>query len=121
MAHIAEQMYHFELAQEEKENIGIINHRIGMGLHYQGDYCKALEYNQKALTIREKVQGTEHPDTATTYNNMALVYQAQGDYPKALKYYQKALFTLEKVLGVNHPTTKIVRNNFKGCEEAAGR
>ena len=39
----------------------------------------------------------EHPDTATTYNNMAIVYDNQGQYDKALDCYGKALAIKEKV------------------------
>jgi len=73
------------------------------------NYPKALAYNQKALAIHEKVLGTDHPDTATTYNNMAEVYRAQGDYAKALATNQKALTIREKVLGTDHPDTATTR------------
>ena len=46
----------------------------------QGEYEKALEYYGKAQAIRERVFGTEHPDTARTYNNMAGVFYARGKY-----------------------------------------
>lgn len=36
---------------------------IGQVYNSQGDYAKALEYHTKALAIREKVFGSEHPDT----------------------------------------------------------
>ena len=72
----------------------------------QGDYEKALEYYDKALKVRERVLGSGHPSTATTYNNMAGVYQAQGDYEKALEYYEKALTVFMAKLGANHPYTQ---------------
>jgi tetratricopeptide (TPR) repeat protein len=72
----------------------------------QGDYAKALEYNGKALAIRERVLGKEHPSTAKTYNNMALVYRDQGDYTKALEYYRKANAVFLSVLGEEHPYTQ---------------
>ncbi len=55
--------------------------------------------------------GKEHPDTATTYNNIAGVYYAQGEYEKALEWYDRALKIYEKVFGKQHPhTIKIVNN-----------
>jgi tetratricopeptide (TPR) repeat protein len=41
-----------------------------------------LKWYEKALAIDEKVPGKEHPDTATTYNNIAGVYFYQGDNPR---------------------------------------
>ena len=41
--------------------------------------------------------GAEHPDTAGTYNNIAIMYKSQGQYDKALEYYGKALAIREKV------------------------
>jgi tetratricopeptide (TPR) repeat protein len=56
--------------------------------------------------------GPEHPDVATTLNNLAGLYESMGDYEKALPLYQRALEIYEKSLGPKHPNTIIVRNNF---------
>ena len=77
-----------------------------------GEYEKAMEYYGKALAIRERVLGTEHPDTAATYNNMANVYYYQGDYSKALEYYGKDLAISERVLGFEHPSTAATYHNM---------
>ena len=73
---------------------------------YQGgNYPKALEFHTKALNIREKVLGKDHPDTAFSYNNIGSVYYRMGNYPKALEFHTKALNIREKALGKDHPTT----------------
>ena len=66
----------------------------------------------KALAIIEKVLGTEHPNTASSYNNIGLVYNEKGDYGKALEYYFKDLAISEKVLGTEHPDTATSYNNI---------
>jgi hypothetical protein len=43
------------------------------------DYEKALPLSQRALEISEKVLDQEHPDVATTLNNLALLYESMGD------------------------------------------
>ena len=43
-----------------------------------GEYAKAEPLYQEALRIRQKVLGPEHPDTATSLNNLAVLYQAYG-------------------------------------------
>ena len=81
--------------------------------YYQdGNYPKALEFYTKALDIREKVLGKDHPDTANNYNNIGLVYSNMGNYSKALEFYTKALNIYEKVLGKDHPSTAVGYNNI---------
>ena len=41
----------------------------------QGNNEKALEYYEKALAIDKKTHGEEHPDVATSLNNIGLVYK----------------------------------------------
>ncbi len=81
---------------------------------------KALEWYGKALRVGEKVLGMEHPNTATTYNNMALVYTHQGEYKKALEWYGKALKIIEKGLGKEHPNTAKTYNNLAGVYDNQG-
>jgi CHAT domain-containing protein/tetratricopeptide (TPR) repeat protein len=55
----------------------------------QGNYPKALEFQQKAIEIfrEQKDQSKE----ALTLNNMGIVYKGQGNYAKALEVVQQAL------------------------------
>jgi hypothetical protein len=39
----------------------------------QGKLDKAIEFGEKALSIQIKVLGEEHPDVASSYNNLGLV------------------------------------------------
>ena len=84
------------------------------------DYTKALEYLEKALDIREQVLGSNHPDTATTYNNVAGALRAQGDSEDALRYFKKALEIREHVLGSDHPSTATTYNNIAGIFREMG-
>ena len=70
-----------------------------------GDYAKAEPLLQRALKIREKALGPEHPDTATSLNNLAALYRDMGDYAKAEPLYQRALKICEKALGPEHVDT----------------
>jgi tetratricopeptide (TPR) repeat protein len=56
-----------------------------------GEYQKALPLLQRALEIHEKQLGPEHPNTAASLRNLAVVYDNMGDYPKALESSQAAL------------------------------
>ena len=46
-----------------------------------------------------------HPDTATSLNNLALLYDNQGKYDDAEPLYKRALAVREDVLGPMHPYT----------------
>ena len=73
----------------------LYNKMAGTG-YSQGNYEKALQYYETALSISKKVLGPEHPDTTALYNNIAGVYYALHDYTKALEYFEKALVIRER-------------------------
>jgi tetratricopeptide (TPR) repeat protein len=56
--------------------------------------------------------GAEHPDTATSLNNLANFLRDQGNYAAAEPLYRRALAILETKLPPNHPNTIKVRNNL---------
>jgi tetratricopeptide (TPR) repeat protein len=61
------------------------------------------------------VLGPEHPDVATTLNNLAALYESMGNYTEALPLYERALSISEKVLGPEHPNTKTTSKNMQFC------
>jgi len=56
--------------------------------------------------------GPDHPDVATSLNNLAELYGTQGKYAEAEPLYNRALEIDEKFLGSDHPTTTTIRNNL---------
>ena len=79
---------------------------------YLGDYAKAEPLYQRALAIREKSLGPEHPDVAVSFNNLAILYSGLGDYAKAESLHQRALAIHEKSLGPEHPDVATALNNL---------
>eukprot|EP00002_Diphylleia_rotans_P026906 TRINITY_DN5387_c0_g1_i2.p2 TRINITY_DN5387_c0_g1~~TRINITY_DN5387_c0_g1_i2.p2 ORF type:complete len:100 (+),score=18.13 TRINITY_DN5387_c0_g1_i2:318-617(+) len=63
---------------------------------------QSMECQQKALTIRIKILGEEHPDVAASYNNIANVDYNQGMVEEALENYRKALAIYMNALGEEH-------------------
>jgi tetratricopeptide (TPR) repeat protein len=88
--------------------------------YVMGRYQQAIPLAQRALIIREKALGPEHPDTAIALNNLALLYQAIGAYAKAEPLDQRALAINENALGPKHPDTAIALNNLAGLYQATG-
>ncbi|EDQ91347.1 uncharacterized protein MONBRDRAFT_36252, partial [Monosiga brevicollis MX1] len=99
--------------------------QIGKVLREFGEYEQALEYYGKALKIRLATLGEAHPDTATTYNNMALCLQQpgpnQGQYEQALEYYGKALKIQLATLGEAHPDTATTYDNMASVYDSQGQ
>jgi tetratricopeptide (TPR) repeat protein len=118
MPHIVAVIGHVASETTEIANLYVF---LGYGLNELANYPEALEYYKKALAIREKVLGESHPSTATTYNNIALIYVNQGNYPEALAYFEKALAIFEKVLGKEHPSTATSYNNIASVYKNQGR
>ncbi len=69
------------------------------------DFVIAEDYFKRALEIRTKTRGPEHPDTIETINLMGFLYQVTGRLDLAEANYKKALELRSKVLGPNHPDT----------------
>ena len=68
------------LAQGVDEQAGYILDRLASYRHGAlAAYAEARPLYERALAIHEKVLGPEHPDTAMSLNNLALLLQAQGD------------------------------------------
>jgi tetratricopeptide (TPR) repeat protein len=62
-----------------------------VGLYQAGRAKEALPLAKRALAIREKAPGPEHPDVATSLNNLGFLLQAMGDLKGAKPHYERAL------------------------------
>jgi class 3 adenylate cyclase/tetratricopeptide (TPR) repeat protein len=80
-------------------------HRLGAYKVGAGAYAQARVFLERALAIREKVLGPEHPDTAMSLNDLGFAIERQGGLIEARLFYERALAISEKVLGPEHPAT----------------
>ncbi|BCL80048.1 tetratricopeptide repeat protein [Ktedonobacteria bacterium brp13] len=82
-------------------------------------YAEAQPLFERALQICEQVSGPQHPATANSLNNLALLYRDQGNYAKAQPLYERALQVREQVSGPQHPATATSLNNLAGlyCDQ----
>jgi tetratricopeptide (TPR) repeat protein/serine phosphatase RsbU (regulator of sigma subunit) len=62
---------------------------LGITYDYQGNYPKALDYDNKALQINQEIGNKE--GVARNLRNIGNVYDDQANYPKALEYDMKSL------------------------------
>ena len=71
--------------------------------------------------MAEEIVGPDHPDVATSLNNLALLYYTQGEYAAAEPLYKRALQIDEKALGPDHPSVATSLNNLAALYRATGR
>jgi tetratricopeptide (TPR) repeat protein len=76
---------------------------LGTAHMRQGKYGQAeLDFRQ-AEVAAIKMVGTNHPMTATIWNNLAKVRLSQGDSREAGKLFEKAIASWRQALGPAHP------------------
>jgi len=92
-----------------------------MELYRTGKYDRALIVAKKALEVAEKNVGPDHPDVATSLNNLAALYYSQGKYLKVELLYKRALAIVEKALGPDHPRVATSLNNLAELYRATNR
>jgi len=85
---------------------------IGETYRALGRYEHAEPQLEKALEIRKRVLGDDHPDTLRSMNNLAFLYMRQGRYAEAEPIFRKALASQRRVLGDDHPDTLLSMNNL---------
>jgi CHAT domain-containing protein/Flp pilus assembly protein TadD len=85
-----------------------------------GEYAEAEPLLKEALRIRQKILGREHPDTATSLNNLAAIYLTMADYAKAELLYKEALEIRQKIFGQEHPDTATSLNNLANLYQDTG-
>jgi CHAT domain-containing protein/Flp pilus assembly protein TadD len=90
-----------------REHLG--NHpRVGAGLNnlawlymQQQRYAEALPLFQEALAIVQASSGETHPDAATTFSNLAILYGAEGNVDGAIAALDEAMAIEERNLDLN--------------------
>jgi tetratricopeptide (TPR) repeat protein len=110
---IAQQVFEMILDRttDEKEK-GEIYYFLGRIKNGQGKYTEAIAYCEKSLKLQQKVLPANHPDFASSYNNIGFVYNNMGEYSKALSSHEKALEIRQKTLPANHPSLATSYSNI---------
>jgi len=119
--HIQACAAHLELQGTAQAEAAALFDQAGQYLQDRARYEQAALLLQRALAIREQQVGPHHPHTATSLNNLALLYRAQGKYPEAELLLQRALAIREHELGSDHPDTATSLNNLARLYRAQGK
>jgi tetratricopeptide (TPR) repeat protein len=98
-----------------------VRYVMGKAYFRLGEYELAEPHLQKALDIRIRLLGNDHPDTLKTMNTLANVWNGQGRYEKARSLHEQALETRRRIFGTEHPQTLISMNDLARDVHFQGR
>ena len=106
-------------ASDEKEQAKAFNY---MGLSYGllGNPQKALEYSQKALSLRLSLFGENHSDVAESYHNVGIYWGELNDYQKELRYEMMALNIALSIFGENNTEIAAYYSSIGGTYGSLG-
>ena len=96
---------------------------LGVGRFYEGQglYNDAEPWRKKCVLLLKQRLGDDHPDVATSLNNLARLYYSQGKYNEAEPLYQQALALWQKLLGDDHPDVATSLNNLAALYRSQGK
>ena len=75
-------LYLFAVSPEDQTQLDLAKSLEKQAHDYykQGRHAEAEQFLNRSLAIEEKILGPEHPDVATSLNNLAILYIDQGRY-----------------------------------------
>ena len=91
--------------------VGLMS-RVGLMLKHQGRLEEAEIMYRRALEGRERLLGSEHPDTLGSVNNLGALLQNLGQLKEAEIMLRRALEGRERLLGSDHRNTLNSRGNL---------
>ena len=104
--------------QNEAHTRGLLN--LGRVFIKRKSYPEALQANQQALEISQRLLGEKHESTADSYWELGITQYAMHDYTSALQSHQRALAIRIKVFGEEHERTadsygqlRLTQNNMQ--------
>ena len=89
-------------------------------LREKGRYKDALPLAKRALGIRERLAGPEHPDTARSLYNLGVLLFLMGELADARPHYERALAIFKTVYGWEHHYTASCLHQLGALLESMG-
>lgn len=92
-------------------------HALALVCVRAGQKEKAAALFKRALEIREKILGREHPDLGPLMHDYAALFESNGMYEQAEGLYTAGLEVMEKRFGGSHPKLGSTLNRLAGLYE----
>jgi len=77
-----------------------------------GQHEESRQRHERALALREKRLGPEHPHTGLSLSNLGRALHGLGRYEEARQLHERSLALREKALGPDHPNNSLSLNNL---------
>ena len=98
-----------------------IRNALGLTYTYLEEAKLAISQFDRALDLRKKNLGPDHPDTLESASNLAEAYVKAGDLREATRLHEETLKLRLDKLGPDHPDTLTSMNNLAVAYHDAGR
>jgi tetratricopeptide (TPR) repeat protein len=112
-------IYYQKAVQLDPEN-PLYLHRAGLTRYTLGEYDEAELLYLHSLRIRENELEKNHPDVASSLNNLALLYDAQNKFAQAEPLHFRSL-AIREILGKDHPDVAISLDSMGAHYYAQGQ
>ncbi|HIK12749.1 MAG TPA: tetratricopeptide repeat protein [Oscillatoriaceae cyanobacterium M33_DOE_052] len=90
-------------------------------LYNQGKYAEAIIIVQQALNLALSLYQGDHPNVATSLNDLAVLYYSQGRYEQAEPLYEEALAMTKRLFQGDHPNVATSLSNLAELYRSQGR
>jgi tetratricopeptide repeat protein/DUF2914 family protein len=84
------------------------------------DYASAESLLREAARRQESSLGSQHPDLASTFNNLAVVCEKTSNFAAAREFYERAFSIASASLDSEHPLVITSRDNLKEFQRVHG-
>jgi tetratricopeptide (TPR) repeat protein len=104
-------------------NNQVISIFVSIGNFYkvQGLYELAESWHEKCINVCQALFNGDHPDVASSLNNLAALYTSQGRYSQAERLYTQALEMRERLFNGDHPDVASILDNLAALYTSQGR
>ena len=72
---------------------------MGQILFQMGTFEEGKHHFERSVALKLQLLGSEHPDVASSYNNLAAVLRGKGDLKQAEEYHERAFAIRQQTLG----------------------
>ena len=87
-------------------------HAVGVTWRNLAQYARAERNLTRAVELRDRALGPDHPETLNSLNSLAVVVDHRGEYKRAVTLYARVLPAREKALGPDHRDTLMTAGNL---------
>nr|WP_322657647.1 tetratricopeptide repeat protein [Dendronalium sp. ChiSLP03b]MDZ8203943.1 tetratricopeptide repeat protein [Dendronalium sp. ChiSLP03b] len=96
---------------------------VGIGRFYEGQglYKLAEPWREECVNVCQSLFTGDHPDVATSLNNLAFLYDSQGRYSDAEPLYIDALAMTKRLFPGDHPNVATSLNNLAALYDNQGQ